>query len=221
MIRWVYERVSMARSLSAVLVATDDERIRVAVESFGGKVAMTGARHPSGTDRVAEAVSDIKASVVINIQGDEPMIDPAVIDRLARAMVSDRKWDMATAAAPLSSREDLEDPSVVKVVCGENGRALYFSRSPIPYDRDGNIPFADLPYLRHLGIYAYRRRFLARLVARRPCRLEEIERLEQLRALHMDGRIKVIEVNECGVGVDTPADVPRVEKLMRRARLAV
>lgn len=221
MIRWVYERVSLAESLSAVVVATDDGRIRAAVESFGGKVAMTRPDHPSGTDRVAEAARGMAAGVIVNIQGDEPMMDPSVIDGLVGVMMKERRWDMATAAAPVAERREVDDPSVVKVVCDGDGRALYFSRSPIPFDRDGIISPGSLPYRRHLGIYAYRKGFLGRLVKCPPSRLEEIEKLEQLRALHIGGRIKVIDVTACGVGVDTPSDVPRVEAMIRRAGLAV
>jgi 3-deoxy-manno-octulosonate cytidylyltransferase (CMP-KDO synthetase) len=218
LIQWVLERVRQARGLDTVLVATDDERIRAAVAGLGGVAVMTRSDHPSGTDRVAEAVAGTPAEVVINIQGDEPLIDPELIDRLAAAMVKGTEWDMATAATPIVSDEELRKPSVVKAVCGEEGRALYFSRAPIPFVRDSRPD--GLRYWRHVGIYAYRRSFLERLVKTPPCLLEQAEKLEQLRALHLGARMKVVETRDVGVGVDTPEDVALAEAALRRAGLA-
>jgi 3-deoxy-manno-octulosonate cytidylyltransferase (CMP-KDO synthetase) len=156
--------------------------------------------------------------VVINIQGDEPLIDPELIDRLAEVMVEGSEWDMATAVTPIRTGEELLKPSVVKAVCGEEGRALYFSRAAIPFVRDSRP--AGLQHWRHVGIYAYRRAFLERLVRTPPCLLEQAEKLEQLRALHLGARMKVVETRDVGLGVDTPEDVPLAEAALRRAGLA-
>ena len=217
LIQWVLERVRLATRLDEVLVATDDERIRSVVTALGGMAVMTREDHPSGTDRVAEAVAGRDAGIVINIQGDEPLIDPELINGLAEVMVGAQEWDMATAATPIHDPEELNKPSVVKVVSGEQGRALYFSRSVIPFVRD--IAPAGLTHWRHVGIYAYRRAFLERLVAAPPSVLELSEKLEQLRALHLGARMKVVETREIGLGVDTPEDVALAEAALRRAGL--
>jgi len=214
-IQRVYERVSAAQRLDMVVVATDDERIRKAVELFGGKFVMTRGDHPSGTDRVAEAVSGMDADIVINIQGDEPFIEPAVIDELASAMVTEPEWDMGTAAVPIDSQEELLDPSVVKVVWGQDHRAIYFSRSVIPFDRDREYDLKKSVYWRHVGIYAYRTAFLQKIVATPQCLAERVEKLEQLRALHIGARMKIIETVHVGVGIDTPADLEKAETLMK------
>lgn len=219
LIMWVVEAVNRAQRLDRVLVATDDDRIREAVESVGGEVAMTRSDHPSGTDRIAEAIAGQGVDIAINIQGDEPLIDPALIDALAGALESDSTCDMATAAVPMEDPELIADPSVVKVVCDEEGRALYFSRSVIPFERDADVSAAGL-YRRHVGIYAYRAAFLERLVATPPCKLECAEKLEQLRALHMGASIRVLETEGECMGVDTPEDVERVESVLKtRAKL--
>jgi len=215
MIQRVVERARAATSLSAVLVATDDERIAAAVRGFGGEAVMTRADHPSGTDRIAEAACGTGADLIVNIQGDEPLLDPALIDRLVARMKEDAAWDMGTAAAPISSSEDLASPSVVKVVWGAQHQALYFSRSVIPFIRDREDAGMEGLYWRHLGLYAYRASFLRRLVETPPCALERAEKLEQLRALHLGARMVVIETADTGIGVDTPADVERVERLIR------
>lgn len=215
MIQRVVEQVVKAKSLSAVIVATDDERIVDAVNSFriaGAKAVMTRADHPSGTDRIAEAIEQEACDVAINIQGDEPLMDPALIDRLADVMRSG-EWDMATAAAPLVSEADLNNPSIVKAVFANDGQALYFSRAPIPFVRDAGTDVSGAHW-RHLGIYAYRRDYLLKLVAEPPCALENIEKLEQLRALHIGCRMNVLKTDEVGIGVDTPEDVARVEAIL-------
>jgi len=217
LIQWVLERTRQATLLDEVLVATDDERIRSVVAGLGGVAVMTRADHPSGTDRVAEAVAGREAGIVINIQGDEPLIDPGLINRLAEVMMRDSGWDMATAATP-AGLSDLDKPSVVKVVMGERGRALYFSRSVIPFVRD--TPPPGLTHWRHVGIYAYRRVFLERLVKAPPCVLEMAEKLEQLRALVLGARMTVVETDEIGLGVDTPGDVALAEAALKRAGLA-
>lgn len=217
LIQWVLERVRLATRLDEVIVATDDERIRSVVTSLGGSAVMTRVDHPSGTDRVAEAVAGREAGIVINIQGDEPLIDPGLINGLAEVMVGDQEWDMATAVTPILSADELNKPSVVKAVFGEQGRALYFSRSAIPFVRDA-AP-AGLTHWRHVGIYAYRRGFLDRLVKAPPCVLELTEKLEQLRALHLGARMKVVETREIGLGVDTPEDIALAEAALKRAGL--
>lgn len=213
----VVERALLARRLDRVMVATDDERIASAVRGLAD-VAMTRSDHPSGTDRIAEAVAGTAAEIVINIQGDEPMMDPALVDRLAEAMRADATWDMGTAAAPIREERDLTNPSVVKVVWDASHRALYFSRHCIPFVRDAPAfgPGVGRPHWRHIGLYGYRRRFLDRLVDTPPCALEQAEKLEQLRALYLGGRMLVLETASVGVGVDTPEDVHYVEALMRR-----
>lgn len=218
----VVERVRRARRLDEILVATDDERIAAAARACGVRAAMTRPDHPSGTDRIAEAVQGLEADVVVNIQGDEPLIDPALIDRVAAALADDDAWDMATAASPLRSAEELRNPDVVKVVRAADGRALYFSRAPIPFVRGAAADFAPVAgsHFRHVGIYGYRRGFLERLVREPPCALENLEKLEQLRALAMGCRMRVLDCDAPGIGVDSPADVPRAEALLREAGLA-
>lgn len=213
----VVERALMAKRVGRVIVATDDERIAAAVRGMAD-VAMTRSDHPSGTDRIAEAVGGAGAEVVINIQGDEPLMDPALVDRLAGAMLADVQWDMGTAAAPIREARDLASPSVVKVVWDGSHRALYFSRLAIPFVRDaaGGGCGADGLHWRHIGLYAYRKTFLDRLVRTPPCALEQAEKLEQLRALHLGGRMLVLETDDAGVGVDTPEDVDYVEQELRR-----
>lgn len=216
MIQRVVERARAASSLSAVLVATDDERIAAVVRGFGGRVVMTRPEHPSGTDRIAEAAVGSGADLIVNIQGDEPLLDPALIDRLVARMVAEADWDMGTAATPITSAADLASSSIVKVVWGERHQALYFSRAVIPFIRDpAEAGLTEGLYWRHLGVYAYRAAFLRRLVAAPPCSLEQAEKLEQLRALHLGARMVVLETAEAGIGVDTPADVERVERLIR------
>jgi len=215
LVQWVVESVQRARLLDEVIVATDDPRIASAVQGFA-KVAMTRSDHPSGTDRVAEAANPQDDDIVINIQGDEPLINPDLIDALATRMKADPGWAMATAACPIRNMRDLEARTVVKVVLAQDGGALYFSRLPIPCRRDGEPDLASGLYLRHLGIYAYRGAFLKRLVKEKPCALETTECLEQLRALYLGGRIAVIQTEELGIGVDTPEDVAVVEAIIRK-----
>lgn len=209
----VWERASQARRLTSLVVATDDERIAGAVRAFGGRAVMTRSDHPTGTDRVAEAVRGSGAEVVINIQGDEPLIDPVLIDAMADCF-GEPEWDMATAACPITNPRDVAASSVVKVVCDARGGALYFSRLPIPFVRDEG---GSITRWRHIGLYAYKVGFLARLLETPPCELEQAEKLEQLRALHIGGRIKVVRTADSGVGVDTPEDVIAAEAAIRKA----
>lgn len=210
MIQWVYERASLAKLPDAVVVATDDVRVEKAVEAFGGRVMMTSPDHPSGTDRLAEvALGYPDIDVLVNVQGDEPMIPPQVIDQLAEAFAKDLELNMATLKV-LMKEEDYDNPAAVKVVTDLNGYALYFSRSLMPYPR--NKP-QDYRVYKHVGIYAYRRDFLLKYTALEPTRLERAESLEQLRALENGYRIKVLESDFQGVGVDTPEDLARVNEL--------
>ena len=219
MVQGVVEAARRAKRLDAVVVATDDDRIAEAVRAFGGTAVMTPTDLPSGTDRIACAAAPVADDdILINIQGDEPLVDPALIDALAERLARSEKWSMATAAAPIASRADLEARTVVKVVLDAEDAALYFSRLPIPCRRDGEPDLASGLYWRHLGIYAYRGAFLKKFVATPPCPLEKTESLEQLRALHMGARILVLRTADRGVGVDTPEDVPRMEALLRAAR---
>ncbi len=226
LVAWVVEAAKKACRLDAVIVATDDERIVRAVNECGGKAVLTPSELPSGTDRIASAARAVAGGdfadddILVNIQGDEPLIEPALIDELVAKLAGDPKWDMATAVTPIKNAADLAAKSVVKVVLDRNDGALYFSRSPIPCDRDHAPDFsaaadpANALYVRHLGIYAYRGAFLKRYVAEAPCALEQTEKLEQLRALWMGAKIAVVRTADEGVGVDTPEDAARIEKLL-------
>ncbi len=207
LIQHVYEQAT--RSVAeVVVVATDDERIAAAVREFGGVVAMTRADHPSGTDRVAEVAAGLDADVVVNLQGDEPQFDPAGIDQLAGLLADTPAADVATLAAPIREAGNYQSPNAVKVVCNDRGRALYFSRSPVPFVREGDPDFAaDPPRFRlHVGVYAFRRAALLRLAALPPHSLEQSEKLEQLRWLGAGATIVVGLVPAAHRGIDTPAD---------------
>ena len=219
LVAWVVEAVKKAKTLDDVFVATDDERIVKAVEQFGGKAVMTPSELPSGTDRIACAARNrfggdfADDDILVNIQGDEPLIDPALVDALVAKLTSS-DVEMATAVTPVKSAADLSAKTVVKVVLDREDRALYFSRAPIPCDRDHEPDLASGLYVRHLGIYAYRGGFLKRYIAEPPCALEKTEKLEQLRALWMGAKIAVVKTDDEGVGVDTPEDAKRVEALL-------
>lgn len=215
MIEHVYRRTQLAETVSQVLVATDDERIFAAVRAFGGEVVMTRADHPSGTDRIAEAVREIEAEVIVNVQGDEPLLDPAEIDAVVRPFRTQPDLQMSTAAVPIRNSQDVTSPTVVKVVRDSQGFALYFSRLPIPYHRDTQPPPGA--HLRHLGLYAYRKPFLATYTSLSPSPLERAECLEQLRVLEAGYRILVVLVENEAVGVDTPEDLERIRLLMEKA----
>jgi 3-deoxy-manno-octulosonate cytidylyltransferase (CMP-KDO synthetase) len=210
LVQHVYERASQSKA-DTVIVATDDDRILKAVESFGGRAVRTRADHPTGTDRVAEVARGLDADIIVNLQGDEPLIDPASLDLLPELLKRDPDADMATLAVPLTSEEAWRDSNCVKVVRDAWGRALYFSRSPIPFVRDGQPNFKTIPhnFLQHLGLYAYRRQFLMNLSMLPPEPLEELEKLEQLRVLAVGSRIQVGVVQHASRGVDTPADYER------------
>ncbi len=214
MVQHVVERAARAALLDEVLVATDDDRILDAVRRFGGEARMTSPTHPSGTDRIAEVVRGMACDLVVNIQGDEPLIDPDVIDRAVAPLAADPSIGMGTLARPMGVAE-AADPSKVKVVLDRDGFALYFSRSRIPYIRDDTPPPSERPYLLHMGLYVYRRETLLRLAALPPTPLEERERLEQLRALEHGVRIRVTITEHRSFGVDTPADLERVRGMMK------
>ncbi len=211
LVQHVYERACQARLADQVLVATDDSRIQAAVRSFHGEVVMTRHDHPSGTDRVAEVAAGLDADVVVNLQGDEPLINPDSLDYVADLLQRHRQADMATLAVPLTNLEQWRNPNCVKVVVGDCGQALYFSRSPIPFVRDGEPSFAGQPlqFFQHLGLYAYRRSFLLQLAKLPPSPLEKLEKLEQLRVLAMGKTIQVGIVREHSIGVDTWEDYRR------------
>ena len=208
LVQHVWERVQQSRSLRRVLVATDDERIAAAVRSFGGEAVMTSPAHESGTDRVAEVArgSAKEADVLVNVQGDEPQIDAADLDLLVAALEGDRECAIATLATPFRADADVAQTSAVKVVVDGAGRALYFSRSVVPW---GARAGGELPALKHRGVYAFRREALLEATARPVVALERQERLEQLRWLHGGQRIRVVITPRDGLGIDTPDDYRR------------
>ncbi len=222
LVAWVVEAVKKAKTLDDVIVATDDDRIVAAVEAHGGRAVMTPSELPSGTDRIACAAGDFADDdILVNIQGDEPLISPDLIDALVGRMKEGSKWDMATAVTPIKSLDDLNAKTVVKVVLDRDDGALYFSRAPIPCDRDHVPDIASGLWVRHLGIYAYRGAFLKKYISEPPCDLEKTEKLEQLRALWMGAKIAVIRTDDEGVGVDTPEDAVRIEAILRERQQQV
>lgn len=223
MIQHVYERSAQSSLLQEVWVATDDDRILQAVWGFGGKAQLTSSHHPSGTDRVAEVAARMEADLVVNIQGDEPLISHRMIESALIPLLEEADVEMSTLCKRIEDPEEAFDPNVVKVVKNREGFALYFSRSPIPYHRDlwTRIPSpaegieVGICY-KHFGLYAYRRNFLFKYCALPPSRLEQIERLEQLRVLENGFRIRVIETDEETIGVDTPEDLERVKAFIQQ-----
>jgi 3-deoxy-manno-octulosonate cytidylyltransferase (CMP-KDO synthetase) len=211
LIRRVYERVLSASRVSRVIVATDDLRIVDEVSSFGGEAVMTSPLHRSGTDRVAEAAGTLESDIVLNVQGDEPLIEPEVIDRVIARIAEDSGISCATAATPIRDESVWRDPNAVKVVVDLNGRAICFSRSPLPYWRDRGFGGALL----HIGLYCFRREFLLRYAALEPTPLERAEKLEQLRMLEHGYHIGVVEVEHSCIGVDTEADLEAVRLICR------
>jgi len=210
LVQHVYERAQRARLANQVIIATDDIRIAETGRSFGAEVALTRPDHPSGTDRVAEVARSIVADLIVNVQGDEPLIDPALIDAAIAPLLADPSLPMATACTAIRDPAELASPDVVKVVFDSRGLALYFSRLPIPFFRDH---VSSLPRYRHVGIYAYRREFVLDLARLPPTPLEEAEKLEQLRVLEHGHRIAVVVVAEASPGVDTPADLERLRAM--------
>ena len=225
MVQWVYERAAQTELLSEVLVATDDQRIFDAVKKFGGRVVMTRRDHPSGSDRIAEVAATSDAEIIVNVQGDEPLIEPATIEAAIAPLLADNSIVMSTTSEPIESAADLLNPNVVKVVTDPEGFALYFSRSPIPFPRSavqahGSIeaalaarPELLSQYAKHTGMYVYRREFLLNYAKLPSTPLEQLELLEQLRALEHGYRIKVVKVAHRSIGVDTPEDLERVRQI--------
>ena len=214
LVQHVWERANRAKRVGRVIIATDDMRIAEAAFDFGAEVALTSPKHPTGTDRLAEVAGKLKsAAIILNVQGDEPDIAPSTIDRLVGALQDDPGLGMVTAANPVTDLADVQNPHVVKVVTDLAGRALYFSRSVIPHDRDGH---RGIRYLRHQGIYGYRRKVLLAFVKWKPTPLEQAEKLEQLRALEHGIAIGVIVVRRGSVGVDVPGDLAKAERALRK-----
>jgi 3-deoxy-manno-octulosonate cytidylyltransferase (CMP-KDO synthetase) len=216
MVEHVYRRAASARGVDAVVVATDDERVAAAVRSFGGIAMMTRATHRTGTDRIAEVAASLSCEIVLNVQGDEPLIDPEMIEQVIAPLVADPMLEMSTVCVPISDRSDYANPNVVKVVMDRMGRALYFSRSPIPHVRDVRLDPIPTTY-KHIGLYGYHRTFLLTFATLPQTPLERAESLEQLRALEHGYRIHTVETKYDSIGVDTPEDLERV----RRQLLAV
>jgi 3-deoxy-manno-octulosonate cytidylyltransferase (CMP-KDO synthetase) len=218
MIQWVYERSSLCESVDRVIVATDDARIADAVEAFGGIVVMTRSDHATGTDRLAEVAADLTDDLIVNVQGDEPLIDPAMIQAALAPMLADNSIPMGTLKTPLTSMDEYRNPNVVKVVTDRQGFALYFSRAPIPYPRDFNDRldqrWHELATAKHIGLYVYRREFLLKYPSLQATPLETQECLEQLRALEHGYRIRVAKTDLVGQGVDTPEDLEQVKELL-------
>lgn len=219
LVQWTYESTVKCRLLDRTVVATDDGRIARAVESFGGTVCMTSDRHPSGTDRVAEAsrLLGLPAdSIVVNVQGDEPLTEPASIEKILGPLLENRGFQVSTLCYRIEKKEEIKNPNIVKVVSAPDGSALYFSRSPVPWSPDGSGVF-----YKHIGLYAFRAGFLENFAKLPPSALEKRERLEQLRALENGFRVAVVETDNDPVEVDTPEDIGKVMKeLSRRARNA-
>ncbi|MBL7155743.1 MAG: 3-deoxy-manno-octulosonate cytidylyltransferase [Candidatus Omnitrophica bacterium] len=232
LIQHVWERAKESHILDDLIIATDSEEVIKAAKKFGGKAVYTSKDQPSGTDRIGEVINAIDVDIVVNIQGDEPLIHYTMIDGLANTLLEDKSIPMATVIRRITNKEELLNPNVVKVVVDKEGYALYFSRSPIPYDREIGEKHSVLnvhawlgshthepklsQYYKHIGIYAYTKDFLFTYTNLPKSKLEEIEKLEQLRALENGYRIKTIETEFDTVGVDTPADLKRAEELLRK-----
>lgn len=213
MIQWVWEAAGKSRLTEQVVIATDDERIAAAAAKFGADVVMTKKSHRSGTDRMAEVADKIPAQLYINVQGDEPLLAPTAVDDLIRAMMESPRVPIGTLAHRLGTEAEWRSPDVVKVVCNRHREALYFSRSPLPFQRTFD---PSAPIFRHVGIYAFRARGLATFVSLRPSALEKAESLEQLRALENGLTIQVTETKYRCLGVDTPADLAEVEATLQK-----
>lgn len=213
LIQLVWERVRLAKRLDEIVVATDDARIVKAVEGFGGKAVMTASHLPSGTDRAWAAAKETKASLIVNIQGDEPLLTPAMVDQVVEILENNPETHMATLCFRMKGAAGYADPNVVKVVTGAQGDALYFSRSPVPHYRQ-KPSSPQMTWLKHIGLYGYRRKLLSEFVTWVPSELEKKEALEQLRALEHGVRIKVGESAADTISVDTPDDLKRVEALL-------
>ena len=213
MIEHVYRRAAQANGIDAVVVATDDPRVADAVERFGGVARMTRVDHKTGMDRIAEVAAELPAKIIVNVQGDEPLVEPSAITAMVDALLADPALEMSTLRTPIRREDDYASPHVVKVVVDATGNALYFSRAPIPYRRDVESGFSRISRgYKHLGLYAYRRDFLLRLAGLPQTALEQAESLEQLRALEHGFRIRAVETQYDSIGVDTPADLEHVRQ---------
>ncbi|MFZ0037165.1 MAG: 3-deoxy-manno-octulosonate cytidylyltransferase [Candidatus Acidiferrales bacterium] len=219
MIQRVYERTKQAKRIARVIVATDDTRIADAVKSFGGEAMMTRKDHHCGTERAAEIAAHVSAAIYLNVQGDEPLIDPEVIDALVVAMEEDAEIHVATPCSLIRAPAEIMDPNVVKAVIDFDGNALYFSRAPIPWVRDTGASVAARHW-KHIGLYAFRHEALLDFPTLPPGELERVEQLEQLRWLENGYKIRIVESEYDAVSVDVPADVPRVEKILSDSGLS-
>ena len=214
MIQRVYERAKLAKQVNAVIVATDDERIVKAVESFGGEARMTRSDHRTGTERVAEVAAHVDGDIFVNVQGDEPLLDPAAVDTAVSSLLEEPVAAISTVATPIKTAGDIMDPNVVKTVLDFDGNALYFSRAPIPWVRD-TASKTLVRHLKHLGLYVFQREALLEYATLPQGELERIEQLEQLRWMENGWKIRVSEVEHDAVSVDVPEDVGRVERLLK------
>jgi 3-deoxy-manno-octulosonate cytidylyltransferase (CMP-KDO synthetase) len=214
MIHHVYERAKKARVLDDLIIATDNEKIIKAVKKFKGKAVFTSPDQPTGTDRLTEVVNPIDVKVVVNIQGDEPLVSPETIDHLASAVLDVKGVQMATVITKITDKKDLDDPNAVKVITDRNGFAIYFSRSRIPY----NISEEKCVYYKHIGLYAYTKDFLFTYKNLPKSRLEQVERLEQLRVLEHGYKIKTVETNHDTIGVDVPEDLEKVKQFLLKEK---
>lgn len=224
MIQWVWELVQRCSLVSQAIVATDDERILKTVQAFGGQAMMTSADHPSGTDRVWEVAQTFpNAEMIVNIQGDEPLLDPAVVDRAIQHSLNHPEADMVTLVTPFRSALEWENPNLVKAVLSQSGRALYFSRASLPFYRDGLPEGGAFPQercYRHLGFYLYRRSALAQFTQLQPAPLEIAEKLEQLRALDADMRLDALIVDKAPIGIDHPEDLRLLEQKLQESPIS-
>ena len=212
LVQWVWEKASHAKTLSRVIMATDDARIKKSAEQFGAEVVMTKKNHPSGTDRIAEVVKSLTCDLVVNIQGDEPFLKSNLIDQAVKFLADNPKFQMSTLCQTLKDKQKIESPNVVKVVLGKKNQALYFSRCPIPFNRDHE---ERIIYYHHIGLYVYRKKTLLELVKLPMSHLEKSEKLEQLRALENGYQILVKKVSYTGIGIDTLEDLLKAKRLLR------
>jgi len=207
MLQWVYEASSMSKHVQRTIIATDDRRIKENADEFSAEVLLTSSLHKTGTDRICEVASKIDTDIVLNIQGDEPLLKPSIIDSLAEALVNEKGLQVSTVATELKSVAELENPNVVKVLVNSLGNAIYFSRLPVPFQKNNTQTFCSL---RHVGIYAFRKNYLLKFANMPQSKLEIAEGLEQLRVLESGTNIKVIKTCHTLIGVDTPEDLEKV-----------
>lgn len=218
MIQHVYERCLKSSMLHRIIVATDDERIYDAVKAFKGEVVMTSSAHETGTDRLAEVASSLASDIIVNVQGDEPLIQPAMINEAIKPLADDRSIMMGTLKSSIKNVTELNNPSVVKVVVDKNDYALYFSRFPIPFVRDESEGITSQGHFKHIGLYVYDREFLIGFSKLKPTPLEKIEKLEQLRVLENGYNIKVVHTELESIGVDTPEDLIKARQILTKIR---